>query len=211
VGEEDIMVNKCPSCGEEIKKNFKFCLNCGYKLTADEQTTTKVESITSSAGPTPKETTTSVPSPQKPIPQQAYEPSYTGSQTQPKKSNMKIIGILGIIIAIIVIIVILFLLIGGGSDSRFVGTWEYSEPTTGMTFGYVFNGDGSLEVTSDYGSFKVGKWRVSGNQLCFEADESFSTVTTGLFEEQCINYSFSSDGRQLTITSSGVPMTFTKK
>lgn len=205
------MVDKCPSCGEEIKKDFKFCLSCGYKLTADEQTATKPETTTSSAEPIPKETTTSVPPPQEPVSQQSYEPSYSDSQTPPKKSNMKIIGLLGIIIAIIVIVVIVFMLMGGGSDSRFVGTWEYSEPTTGMTIGYVFNGDGSLEVTSDFGNFKVGNWRVSGNQICLEADESLPTGTDGLFGEQCVNYEFSSDGRQLTMTYSGSSMTFTKK
>ena len=110
------------------------------------------------------------------------------------------------------IVVVVFLLMGGGSDSRFVGTWEYTtEEFGGMSMGYKFNGDGSLEITSSFGNFKFGSWSVKGNQLCFEADENLPYGTEGLIGEQCSNYSFSSDGRQLTLTYNGSSIILTKK
>jgi len=184
------MPKYCPSCGGEVKEGFKFCLSCGVQLQTD--------TITQPQQPT-----------QPPVAQQQTNISQQIVPMQPKKTNMKLIGgIIAIIVVIVVIALVLFLFVGGGdSDSRFVGTWSYYEPTSGMSVIYKFNGDGSLEAGTDMGTMKVGNWRVSGDQLCIEMTVS----SFGSIGEQCGPFSFSADGNQLTLTSAGQSITFAKQ
>ena len=208
------MVNICPNCGTEVKEDFKFCLGCGQDLTT-----------VNFAENQPNDVETSLDNSQL----QAHEPINNNIQSQqqidqninynetdmtrgPRKSNMKLFLVLfAVIIAVIVILVVVFIGLGGGSDGRFIGTWEYTEPTSGMTVGYKFNGDGSLEVTTDFGNFNFGKWRVNGDQLCLEPDGSFDMGMTGFIGEQCTSYSFLNNGTQLSINSEGTPLVLTKK
>jgi hypothetical protein len=187
------MVKNCPSCGAELKEEYKFCLSCGVPLQQDAGTQQQ---------PPAQPSTTQ---------QQSYTQPSQIAPSQPRKINMKLIGaIITIIVVVIVIaLVLVFFIGGGGSDSRFVGTWAYEEPTYGMNVIYKFNSDGSLEAGMDMETMKVGNWRVSGNNLCFEITvASFLEIDMG---EQCGPFSFSSDGSQLTLTSGGQSITFTKQ
>ena len=208
------MVNNCPNCGIEVKEDFKFCLSCGQDLSAinfaENQSNTFDEPLDNSQRQTNEPLNVNTPTQETIIQNINYQDTHmTGG---PKTSNLKLFLVLfAVIIAVIIILVVVFFGLGGGTDSRFVGTWEYTEPTSGLTVGYKFNGDGSLEVTSDFGNFKVGKWRVSGDQLCLEPDGSFDMGMTGLIGEQCTSYSLSADGTQLSINSDGTPLVLTKK
>ena len=120
---------------------------------------------------------------------------------------MKIMGaIIAIIVIIVVVALVVFMFMGGGSNSRFVGTWAYDDPFSGMLV-YKFNGDGSLEFGTDLGTMEIGTWRVSGNQLCM----TITAESYGSTGEQCGSYSFSSDGSEMTLTMKGQSMTFTKQ
>jgi hypothetical protein len=122
---------------------------------------------------------------------------------------MKLIGaIIAIIIVIAVVVVVVFLFMGGASrPGELVGTWTYSEPTSGMTVVYKFNGDGTLEAGTSGYTMKVGTWHTSGNQICFEASDDVPFGTSGL-EDQCVDYVI--DGNELIMTYLGSSITLTK-
>jgi len=172
------MAKECPSCKAEVKEGHKFCLGCGAQLQTD--------------APAQPQQPTQPPA----MRQQTYTQPQPVAPMQPKKTNMKLIGgIIAIIVIVVVVALVAFMFIGGGSDSRFVGTWAYEEPTLGMSIVYKFNGDGSLEAGSDLGTIRIGTWSVSGNQLCMNID--VASYGSG---EQCGSYSFSTDGSELTLT-----------
>ena len=191
------MTTNCPSCGAVVKEEFKFCLSCGTPLKSGGAVDT--QNFESQVAPQPSQ-------PQQPIQPpppsgQTYGQTQTYAPMQPKKSNMKLIGgIIAIIVVIVVVALVVFLLLGGGGiDSNLVGTWEYTEPTSGMSIVYIFNSDGSLEMGMDNMTQEIGTWRVSGGQLCMES----------LGQETCGSYSI--DGNQLTLSFQGQTMTFYKK
>ena len=198
------MVNKCPNCGEEIKKDFKFCLSCGHKLTADEQAISKTEAATSPVEPTPKEPTTPVPPPQQPVSQ--HTQIYLSSG---QKFPIKIIGLLiGIIIIVVVVVVILMML--GGASGPLVGEWETTQ--SGFTMGVKLNGDYSLEMS--YGGspyIRVGSWEEKGSQLCMTISGDIGGMELPGGSE-CYAFEISEDGRTMTWSASGyTAMTWTKK
>lgn len=207
------MSSNCPSCGAEVKEGFKFCLSCGAQLEATGITATNdpvdsknfEDQVAQQNAPAEAGTTMSQPeqpTSQPSMPQQSYGQTQPHAPMAPKKTNIKLIGgLIGVIVAIIVVVLIVFMFMGGGSDSRFVGSWEYEEPTSGMAIVYNFNEDGSFEARMDSTPVGTGTWNVNGGQLCMEI----------LGQQQCGTYSFSSDGTQLTVTSEGQSITFTKK
>ena len=191
------MTNKCPNCKAEVKEGYKFCLSCGAPLqTVGAADTQNFESQVAPPSSQPQQ-----PTPPPPPSGQTYGQTQTYAPMQPKKTNMKLIGsIIAIIVIIVVVALVVFLFIGGGGiDSNLVGSWEYTEPTSGMSIVYIFNSDGSLEMGIDNITQQIGTWRVNGGQLCIES--------IGQEQEQCVSYSLSSDGSQLTFHS----MTFNKK
>lgn len=204
------MSSNCPSCGAEVKEGFKFCLSCGAQLEATGSTATNdpvdsqtfEDQVAQQNAPAEAGTTMSQPEPptsQPSMPQQSYGQTQPHAPMAPKKTNIKLIGgLIGVIVAIIVVVLIVFMFMGGGSDSRFVGSWEYEE--AGMSMVYKFNGDGSFEFGIGSSTEPTGTWSVSGDQLCFEA----------LGQQQCGAYSFSSDGTELTLTMQGQSITLTK-
>ena len=57
-----------------------------------------------------------------------------------------------------------------------------------MTFSYKSNGDGSLDVISGSYSDKIGKWSVSGDELCFELSQDTlwdSSEQNNMIEKPC--------------------------
>jgi len=193
------MSKYCPKCGAEVTEGVKFCGSCGAKFEGEPWTIPE-------------------PMPAAPIPPPPQQPQYVQPPPQPqgyatmppKKSNAKLIGaLIAVIVAVIIIAVVVFLFLGG-ADSRFVGTWEYEDPDTGMTFSYKFNGDGSLDVISGSDSLEIGKWSVSGDELCFELSQD-NLWASSEQTNQCVKYSFSDGGTKLTLTSDISSTTLTKK
>ena len=175
------MSKYCPSCGAEVKQGYKFCLSCGAQLKE------------ASAQPPPGQT--QVPPPQDLNQPQAYVPM------QPKKTNMKLIGMLvAIIVIIIVVVAIVLIFLGGGAtDSRFVGEWDSSLYGT-----WDFKSGGDLNIMS----VNAGTWSVSGDKLCI----TFNSQWGGSTEQICYNFEFSNDGNTMKLSLAGVEFgTFTKK
>ena len=179
------MSKYCPSCGTEVKEGYKFCLSCGVQLKD------------ASAQPPPVQT-------QAPPPQEAGQPQ-TYVPMQPKKTNMKFIGMLiAIIVIIIVVVAVVLLFLGGGgaTDSRFVGEWEQFSDYTTVT--WEFKSGGDLNIMS----IKMGSWSVSGDKLCITPSSEWGGSTA----QVCYNFEFSNDGNTMTLSLAGVEYTtLTKK
>ena len=178
------MSKYCPSCGAEVKQGYKFCLSCGAQLKG------------ASAQPSPSQT--QVPPPQDLNQPQAYTPM------QPKKTNMKLIGMLvAIIVIIIVVVAIVLIFLGGGAtDSRFVGEWEQFSDYTSITWDFKSGGD--LYIMS----VKMGTWSVSGDQLCISPSSEWGGSTAKV----CYNFEFSDNGNKMTLSIlNEETLTLTKK
>jgi len=169
------MPKNCSSCGAEVKEGFKFCLSCGAQLQAEAAQLPP-------AAP--------VPPPQNISQTQTYAPM------QPKKTNMKLIGILiAVIAAVVIVALVVFLFIGGGAtDSRFVGEWEQFSDYISVT--WDFKSGGSLEIMD----IEAGTWSVSGDKLCVNPSSQWG----GSSGEMCYNFEFSDNGNTLTLTIAGV-------
>ena len=135
------MIKYCPSCGSELKPEYKFCLNCGVKIDSESQILTQ----------TSKE-------------ENIYQPS------QEKKSNIKAIIAIIAVIAIIVFIAIMFLIFfGQDQDDRFIGTWTV-QSGGGSTFTgtVIFESNGNLKTGYQGIQLSIGKWSIDGNKVCLE-------------------------------------------
>ena len=174
----------CPNCGAEVKEGFKFCLGCGAQIQAG----------TAQAPPATQPQQTTPPPAQQP-PQQMY------ATVPPKKSNTKlIIGVVVAIIAIVVVVLAVVLFMGGGlgGDSDLVGTWQYTDESTGspVTAVYVFNSDGTFEAGMVGYTMPMGTWTADGSQFCLTLD------VFGQEQEQCFSYSI--NGNEMTWSQSGI-------
>jgi len=176
------MVKYCPGCGTKLKPGDIFCTSCGAKTEAESTVESK-----GWAGAT-------VPTSQTPISQQTYHPM------QPKKSKMKLImAIIAIIVVIIVIAAVLFIVLGGGSDSRFVGTWTVesivgdgvSQPASGTI---TFSSDGKYVASGG-----TGTWEIKNSKLYMNSPEEQNTLN-----DVGYTYEFSNSNSQLTLSFSGV-------
>ena len=172
------MVKYCYKCGAEISEETKFCGNCGANFEGKTAETTQTG-------------------------YQIQQPSqprvYTPTGQPSGKSNKKIIAVLAIIVvAIVVIAAVVLILFVGGSSSKFVGTWNVisgsgSSMPTGSTM--TFEGNGDLKATYTGSSMTIGKWSIEGSTLCIQASSTSSSST----QKVCLSYSFSDDGKTLTI------------
>jgi hypothetical protein len=167
------MASYCTKCRAPLKGDERFCIKCGAK-------------IEDKAIPT-----------QSPAPQQASTaPSHVPPTAKRSKTGL-IIGIVAIVVAIVIILLVVFFVLGGGRDSRLIGTWEY-EVYMGYSIEYIFNDDGSFEFGGLGQTMKVGIWNTNENQLCLEVTNPLNgmDLTTG-----CINYSIV--GNKLTLSEEG--------
>ncbi len=130
---------------------------------------------------------------------------------QPKKSNMKLFGIIAAVIAVVVVIaVVLIMVLGsGGFDSdeeNFVGTWEYS--IMEMSVEYKFNSDNTLEIGSMGYTSEAGTWKVENGKLVLSMDSGMGqSIDAGTYD-----YNFSNNGNTLTLSMNGAEvMKFNKK
>jgi hypothetical protein len=179
--EEVVMVKYCPGCGTKLKPGDIFCTSCGAKTDAESTVESK-----GWAGAT-------VPTSQTPISQQIYP-------MQPKKSKMKLImAIIAIIVIIIVIAAVLFIVLGGGSDSRFVGTWTVesmvADGESQYTGGNItFSSDGKYVATG-----ATGTWEIKNSKLYMRSSDEQNPLN-----DVGYTYEFSNSNSQLTLSFSGV-------
>jgi len=216
------MAKYCPSCGAEVKEGFKFCLSCGAQLQANAQgskaakDTVDTGSFEDQVAVQP-ETGAPVAQPQQPmpppvIPGQTYGQSQTHAPLQPKKPNMKLIGVIAAIVIVVVVIAVVFFMFIGGADSRFVGEWEM-EGGDGL-FGsiFIFEGNGDWKIGSGGTSMKVGTWNVQGDNFCFKVTDWLPGMDQSGGDTQCYQYELSNNGDTLTFSTSGyTTMTLIKK
>lgn len=98
------------------------------------------------------------------------------------------------IIIYVLFITFIFLLTGCTDESRFVGTWR-TQPVLGVSFGIVFNNNGTISI--DGTSHSVGDWKLKDENLIISISTNEEPVTfSGTFD-----YSFSNNDRTLTIKS----------
>jgi len=206
----------CPICGAEIKKDYKFCLSCGYNLqtaeNADDKTVKdqldKSKSTPAATQPQPTEPISTEPPPQQPTSQQSYQQqTYPPKVSKPIPKN--IIGLLIAIIVIVVVVVVVLMLLGG-AGGPLVGEWQAD--SYGFTYGIKLNGDHSLEMSAAGSPYlNVGQWEEKNGQICLTMSSAFygSDVLGG---SQCYDYEISQDGGTMTWSVSGISaMTLTKK
>lgn len=188
------MPKYCPSCGADVKEGFKFCLSCGAQLQSD--VTAGPSTFEEQAAQTsPTGAVAPVPPPQQPMAQQStgQTQGYT-PMMQPRRSNKNlIIALIAVVAVVIIIAVVVFIFLGGGSDSRFVGTWNVSSGDSSIPIGatWTFEGNGDLKMAYMDQNIKIGTWSVQGDTICLE-----STYFSG---KQCVSYTLSNGGDTLTL------------
>ena len=118
------MSNYCPSCGDKVKKDYKFCLSCGAKL----------EPLSNSDPSISEEQPTQVPPPQQNKQQQDFIPA------QQQKSNKNLLIALIAIIAVVI-----------GGNSLAGGEGGIGKTIMGVVFiAILSNGLSSLGLTDNY-------------------------------------------------------------
>lgn len=190
------MVSYCSSCGAEIKKGHKFCLNCGADLQSSSS------SFEEQVAQTP---TVSAPIPaQQPMPQQTYSQTQGYIPFEPRKSNKKLIAaILAIVIVVVVVLILVVFLFGKNAGTGdFVGTWtmdsmEVNGQSMPVPGGVTvrFNSDGTYEATSG-GSAQTGTWEIKDGKFYT------SSGSNSPFSSYSWSYQFSDGGNTLTMSCS---------
>lgn len=183
------MAKYCRNCGAGIDDGSKFCKGCGANVEE-----TPVSSVQQQAMSPPVQQS----------PQQMY------AAVPPKKSNTKlIVGVIVAIVAIVVVLLVVFVFFGdglslGGANNSVVGTWEYTDTSTGtpLNIYYKFESDGDFEAGSSGVAIFTGTWRLNGNQLC--------TLVTSIAgqDEEC--YTYSINGNQMSWDTEIGTLTLTK-
>ena len=115
-----------------------------------------------------------------------------------------------LVILLIVLMVIEVGFLSGCNEStfksdkeKFVGTWVFS--LTDATITYTFLSDDTLTIVGTYEGViedtTNGTWKILDNKLVLTTEENTGSV----------DYSFSDDGKTLTLTLSGQDAVFTKQ
>ena len=207
------MAKFCMKCGTPLIESVRFCPKCGASVGEAAFQQTPVQ-------PQPMYQPQTNSYQQSMAPQQPYY-----SQTQPyapvlKKSNIKIPAIIVVVIILIASIFALLFAFGfignnknNSSDrSKIVGTWEidsvyemsdlYGRKNTSIPSGIkmTFESNGSLTIS--FGGFGTqdGTWELKNGKLCIMSKSNAS-------EFNCSDYSLSSDGNTLTVTSTSISET----
>jgi len=201
---EVIMSKFCPKCKLENNDESKFCLNCGTQLGENSYQSTQTQAQTNSIDMQQGNNQATAPASPPPLSPQGYN-----QPMQSKSSNNKLIFAIIAIIVIVVVAAVVLLISGGlgGTDSRFVGTWE--QDAGYMSIDWVFKSDGKLTIMN----MEIAEWSVNGDKLCIKADDAWvQSMPSGSDTETCYNYAFSDSGNTLTLSASGVSTTtLTKK
>lgn len=180
------MPNFCSSCGTKIEDGMKFCQNCGAQIQTKETTSTFEEQVAQS-----QEQSIPIQISPPPIPKKQQQMGQTQaySPMQPKKSNMKVIGVIIAFIAVLVVVLIIVFIFLEGTDGRFVGRWEQEGSSGYASVVWNFQSDGNLNIITEtiYSGINTvtTSWNVKGNQICTPF---------------CYNYHFSDNGNTLTLS-----------
>jgi len=206
------MAKYCTNCGKKLTARAAFCQNCGTKVESSEIPVSQQETIP----PQPLQQQQAPP----PIPQPDQQPVQPiGQQPIPikpsKKTNKKIIGILGVIIIIsVVVIVSVYLFVLKEDDTTptdtyktdIVGPWimsyDYIQDKGADELGitWVFNSDGSLEIDPPIED-GINQYTITSEQICL-SDELGVYYPVPL----CYEYNFGSSKKTITLTDNGNPI-----
>lgn len=180
------MPKYCTSCGVELEKGVKFCLNCGTKAE---------ETPASPKQPQPQQPSITQQPPLQPQPQQPM-PILT-----PQKSKTKLIAVITIIVVAVIVIAVLFFAVFQNNTattdtSSFVGSWnvEYLVGSSNPNLVWTFNQDGTLK--SEQGNDVIwSDYEISGGRLCISSNE-YSYY-------HCYDYELTDGGNSLTLSARG--------
>ena len=97
------------------------------------------------------------------------------------------------IFAVLTIFAILLISCSGGSSNKLIGTWEYKEPTSGLTIQATF--------TKDKVTITGGGTTMLDSAYTYVDSKTIKFVDPTTKQEQSVNYSIS--GSELTISFAG--------
>ncbi len=198
------MPDNCEKCGAPLKQGANFCTSCGAKIAIAQVPQSNEMNKVNKKLNANQETA------------QTYQ-NTSIQHTPPRKSNMKLFGIIAaVVVAVVVIAIVLILVLGGGGfasdEGKFVGTWEADVGFGTYTYEWIFNSDKTLDYNVVMGTLgsnniKIGTWKVENGKLKITVEQTGYDFSTGSYD-----YSFTNNGSTLNLETNNVPfMTLTKK